>query len=398
MELKHIVTVVCSALMIFIFGLYAAIATPEKEKTLKVGFIYVGDGSNPYTNNFMKAQQDIEEKYGDKVETIAMYNVPEGDNVRAVLDELVEQKCDMIFSTSYGFGEYVKEYAVKYPEIQFCQATCDNADDDPILDNYHTYMGFVYQGRYISGVVAGMKMKELLDAGEITTDDLWIEYVAAFPYSEVISGYTAFYLGASSVVPDVKMRVKYTNTWGDYKVEKKCAEELIKEGCIVISQHSDTTGPAVACENTSADTVVYHVGYNQTMSDVAPTTSLISCRINWSPYMVYAVGAVLKDEQIEDDINATTFGNDAGAGFDKDWIQMLELNEIIAAEGTYERIKELEEDFEDGKINVFQGDYIGVNPYDESDVIDLNGGYIENANSSAPAFCYILQDVIIIEE
>ena len=114
--------------------------------------------------------------------------------------------------------------------------------------------------------------------------------------------------------------------------------------------------------------------------------------------MVYAVGAVLKDEQIEDDINATTFGNDAGAGFDKDWIQMLELNEIIAAEGTYERIKQLEEDFEDGKINVFQGDYIGVNPYDESDVIDLNNGYIENASSSAPAFCYILQDVIIIEE
>ena len=398
MKLKHIVTVICSALMILIFGLYSAISTPDEEKHIKVGFLYVGDGSNPYTNNFMRAEKDIEEAYGDKVETIAMYNVPEGDSVCAALDELINQECKMIFATSYGYSSYMKEYAEKYPNIEFCQATGDNANTDPVLDNYHTYMGFVYEGRYISGVVAGMKMKELLDQGLITEDDLWIGYIGAFPFAEVISGYTAFYLGASSVVPNVKMRVKYTNSWGDYKLEKKYAEELISEGCIIISQHSDTTGPAVACENTSADTIVYHVGYNQNMISVAPTTSLIGCRINWSPYMVDAVGAVMKGETIEDEIDAKTFGNDSGAGFNKGWIQMLNLNELIAADGTREEINRLEKQFKSGGVDVFKGDYIGVDPYNPEDTIDLNDGFDENASASAPAFHYILKDVIIIEE
>lgn len=398
MKLKHVVTVVCSALMILIFGLYSAVSTPAEEKHIKVGFLYVGDGSNPYTNNFMRAEKDIEETYGDKVETVAMYNVPEGENVYAVLDELIDQECDMIFATSYGYSSYMKEYAEKYPDIEFCQATGDNANTDPVLDNYHTYMGFVYEGRYISGVVAGMKMKELLDQGLITEDDLWIGYIGAFPFAEVISGYTAFYLGASSVVPNVKMRVKYTNSWGDYKLEKKYAEELISEGCIIISQHSDTTGPAVACENTSADTIVYHVGYNQNMISVAPTTSLIGCRINWSPYMVDAVGAVMKGETIEDEIDAKTFGNDSGAGFNKGWIQMLNLNELIAADGTREEINRLEKQFKSGGVDVFKGDYIGVDPYNPEDTIDLNDGFDENSSASAPAFHYILKDVIIIEE
>lgn len=398
MKLKHVVTVVCSALMILIFGLYSAVSTPAEEKHIKVGFLYVGDGSNPYTNNFMRAEEDIEETYGDKVETVAMYNVPEGENVYAVLDELIDQECDMIFATSYGYSSYMKEYAEKYPDIEFCQATGDNANTDPVLDNYHTYMGFVYEGRYISGVVAGMKMKELLDQGLITEDDLWIGYIGAFPFAEVISGYTAFYLGASSVVPNVKMRVKYTNSWGDYKLEKKYAEELISEGCIIISQHSDTTGPAVACENTSADTIVYHVGYNQNMISVAPTTSLIGCRINWSPYMVDAVGAVMKGETIEDEIDAKTFGNDSGAGFNKGWIQMLNLNELIAADGTREEINRLEKQFKSGGVDVFKGDYIGVDPYNPEDTIDLNDGFDENSSASAPAFHYILKDVIIIEE
>lgn len=398
MKLKHVVTIVCCALMIFIFGLYSSISAPEKKRTLKVGFIYVGDGSNPYTHNFMRAQEDVEEAFGDQVETVAMYNVPEGDTVIGAIEELIGQQCDMIFATSFGYGEYMREYAEKYPDIQFCQATCNNANDEPKLANYHTYMGFVYQGRYVAGVVAGLKMKELLDEGVITKDNLWIGYVGAFPYAEVISGYTAFYLGAASVVPEVRMRVKYTNSWGDYRVEKKMAEELIDEGCIIISQHSDTTGPAVACENTSAETIVYHIGYNQSMLDVAPTTSLISCRINWSPYTMHAVEAVLKDENIESNIDATTFGNDSGAGFDKDWIQMLELNELIAADGTKDRIEELKKQLNSNKINVFKGNYIGVNPYDPTDTIDLNDGYEENANSSAPSFGYVLQDVIIIEE
>ena len=291
----------------------------------------------------------------------------------------------------------MKTYAEAYPDIQFCQATCANANTDPVLSNYHTFMGAIYQGRYISGVVAGMKLAELIDDGRINADEAKVGYVGAYPYAEVISGYTAFFLGVRSVVPEATMTVRYTNTWDDYILEKKCAKDLINEGCIILSQHSDTTGPAVACEETDKDREVYIASYNQSMADVAPTTYLTGCKINWIPYMCEAVDAVVNERDIEQTVNGNVNGRDIGAGFDEGWVEMLELNEVVAADGTAEKVDELVEGFQSGNIHVFQGNYTGVNPDDPDDTYDLNNEYIENKNCSAPTFAYILKDVIVVE-
>ena len=235
----------------------------------------------------------------------------------------------------------MKKLAEKYPDIEFCMATCSNANEEPRLENYHTFMGAIYQGRYTAGVAAGMKLQELIDNGTITKEQAKIGYVAAYPYAEVISGYTAFLLGVRSIVPDVVMSVRYTNNWNDYLTEKKYAKEFIDEGCVIISQHSDTTGPATACEATDSDTPVYIVSYNESMANVAPTTYLTGCKINWEPYVTGVVESVLKDKKIEENVKGNVVGNDMGAGFEEGWVEMLELNELVAAKGTKAKMQEV---------------------------------------------------------
>ena len=397
MKRIYIITVSSALFVILaVFGLHLLLQDDSEQRTITAGFVYVGDTSTAYTGNFVKAQKAVEKKYGSRVRTIAQFNVTEGSE-DGILKDLVEEGCDIIFTTSFGFGEKAKQWAKKYPKIQFCQSTCSNANEKPKLDNYHTYMGAIYQGRYISGVAAGMKLKQLIDEGTITADQAQVGYVGAYPYAEVISGYTAFFLGVRSVVPQAEMTVKYTNTWGSYALEKKYATQLINEGCVIISQHSDTTGPAVACEGVKGKHVVYHVGYNQSMADVAPTTYLTGCRINWEPYISAAVEAVLSEKDIEDFLDANINGNDAGAGFDQGWVQMLEVNELIAAPGTKEKVEKLIGSFKKKEINVFQGDYTGVDPDNKEDVISLKEGYQENEKSSAPTFHYVLRDVIHVE-
>lgn len=397
MKRIYIITI-SSALLVILaaFGLHLLTQDDSEQRNITVGYVYVGDTSTAYTGNFVKAQKVVEKKYGSRVRTIARFNVTEGSE-DGILEELVEAGCDIIFTTSYGFGEKAKQWAEKYPKVQFCQSTCSNANEEPKLSNYHTYMGAIYQGRYISGVAAGMKLKQLIDEKTITADEAKVGYVGAYPYAEVISGYTAFFLGVRSIVPEAEMTVKYTNTWGSYALEKKYATQLINEGCVIISQHSDTTGPAVACEEVKGKHVVYHVGYNQSMADVAPTTYLTGCRINWEPYISAAVEAVLSEKDIESSLDANVNGNDAGAGFDQNWVQMLEVNELIAAPGTKEKVEKLIGSFKKKEINVFQGDYTGVDPDNKEDVISLKEGYQENEKSSAPTFHYVLRDVIHVE-
>lgn len=361
-----------------------------------VGFVLDGDDSTPYSANFIRAIEALELQYGDRVRLIQRYNVPYEDT-DAVLRELCALGCDLIFTNSYGYGATAKAVAAEYPDVEFCEATCDNANEEPVQKNYHTFMGEICQGRYVAGLVAGLKLQEMIDAGQIRAEEAWIGYVGAYPYAEVISGYTAFFLGARQTCPTVRMRVKYTNVWTSYMLEKEYAKELIEEGCVIISQHSDTVGPAVECESADVGHPVYHVGYNQDMIDVAPMTSLIGTRIDWSPYVCGAVGAVLENRRIESAIAGHVHGNDVGAGFKEGWVRMLELNPAIAPAGSEELIRQTIEEIEDGKCHIFQGDYLGVNPYDPNDVWDLNREYPENANASAPSFSYILQDVIVIE-
>lgn len=398
MKRINLITLFSALAVVILFGIINLYNKPQdiSNKVVKVGFIYDGDESTPYTNNFIRSQHALEKTFGENVKVLVQSNVPE-ELGEAALQILVDNGCDIIFTTSYGYGENAKKMAAKYPDIQFCQATCANANEEPFYDNYHTFMGEIYQGRYVAGIVAGMKLNELIENGTISRAEAKIGYVGAYPYAEVISGYTAFILGVRSIVPEATMTVKYINAWTNYELEKKCAEELIAEGCKIISQHSDTIGPAVACEATYPDHTVYHVGYNQSMIDIAPTTSLVSTRINWTPYIVAAVDAVLCDEKIEDHVEGHIHGNDAGAGFDNDWVQMLELNRLVTVAGTEEKVNEVITEIKDGNAPIFIGDYIGINPNDPNDTCDLRQGYTENENSSAPTFYYILKDVITVE-
>ena len=397
---KYIISTLIAAVIFISAGAVLRLAFLSRDKSkqqIRVGFVYDSDDVTPYTANFIKAQKAAEKKLGSDAQIFVRTNIRENDAEEAI-GQLIAEGCDIIFTTAYGYGETAKRITALHPETQFCQAACGNADDEPFCENYHTFMGEIYQGRYISGAVAGMKLNEMIERGEITAGEARLGYVAAFPNAQVISGYTAFLLGARSVCPTAVMEVCYTNTWSNYAVEKKCALRLIDDGCVVISQHSDTTGPAVACEEVLSKKNVCHVGYNQSMTDIAPTSSLISCRINWEPYIVGACEAMLQGRRIEQAVSGNVHGNDIGAGFEQGWVEMLNLNELIAAEGTKEKTDELIEAFKDGTAEVFKGDYTGTDPSDPTRTIDLSSGYIENENSSAPTFSYVLNDVITVVE
>lgn len=364
--------------------------------TLKVGFIYDNDESTPYTYNFSLAKDAVEKKYGERVEIYTCSNVMD-DEMEEPLRDLADKGCNVIFFN--GYSELVRELAPEYPDVQFCQTSYMDMSNQTVPANYHTFKGEAYQGRYVSGIAAGMKIREMISEGFIREDQAIVGFVAAFPTSEVISGYTAFLLGVRSVVPNAVMRVCYTQTWSSYAHEKSAAQKLIDEGCIIISQHTDTIGPAIACEEASENSPVCFVGYNQSMSEVAPGSSLVTSRICWEPYILSAVEAVMANKKIETVVSGNIHGNDVSAGFDKGWVEMVDLNMQVAAGGTQEAMDSAIDKFKRGNVDfVFKGNYTGVDPENPSDTRDLKGGYIENENTSYPLFHYILSDVITIEE
>lgn len=366
---------------------------------LTVGFIYDNDESTPYTYNFSLAKDAVEKKYGNKVTILTCSNVLD-EEMEEPIRELVGEGCDIIFFN--GYSELVRKQAEKYPHIQFCQTSYMDMSDQIVPANYHTFKGEAYQARYVSGVAAGMKMKEMILDGTIAPEEAVAGFVAAFPTSEVISGYTAFFLGIRAIVPQALMRVSYTNTWSSYAQEKDAAKQMIEDGCVIISQHTDTIGPAIACEEASeAGKPVYFVGYNQSMSEVAPGTSLVTARIDWEPYVLSAVDAVMMNKDIEKNLTGQVHlhGTDASAGFGAGWVAMDDLNLQVAAEGTQQAMDKAIDRFKLGFVDfVFRGNYLGINPDDPNDTYNLQGGYIENATTSFPLFHYVLKDVITIVE
>ncbi|MCR5401097.1 MAG: BMP family ABC transporter substrate-binding protein [Treponema sp.] len=402
MNNKYVITLLSAIIGIgFMFLGTKLLHTGTSASSIKVGFVYIGDTGTAYTNNYVRSQWELEDALGDKVETFAKYNIPEDDEIcQEAIEDLVNQGCSLIFTTSFGFQGITKVMAAKYPKVQFCQATGVNANEGPILFNYHNFMGTIYEGRYLSGIAAGLKLKELIEQKKISPEEAKIGYVAAFPFAEVISGYTAFFLGIKSIVNEAKMTVIYTNTWSNHVIEKKYAERLINEGAIIIGQHSDTTGPAIACEEASTKNGkrVFHVGYNQSMTDVAPTTSLISSRINWTPYIVGATQAVLKGKRIENYMHSRLSGNDTAFGFDKGWVEIIGLNRLICPEETQAELEKYERLLKNKDLQVFKADFTGENPFDPTDIWNLKNPFPENKNSSAPQFHYVLRDVITIIE
>ncbi|MCR4807058.1 MAG: BMP family ABC transporter substrate-binding protein [Lachnospiraceae bacterium] len=397
MKRMYIVTLLtCLAILGALLCAFRLMNLSDGRDHLTVGFIYDNDESTPYTYNFSLAKDAVEKKYGSKVDILTCSNVMD-DEMEEPLRELADKGCDIIFFN--GYSDLVIKLAPEYPDIQFCQTSYMDMEGQTVPANYHTFKGEAYQGRYVSGIAAGVKIRQMILEGLIDEDEAIVGFVAAFPTPEVISGYTAFLMGVRSVVSQAIMHVSYTGTWSSYALEKSAAQQLIDEGCVVISQHTDTIGPAIACEETSDSDPVYFVGYNQSMSEVAPSTSLVTSRICWEPYIVAAVDAVMANKSIEATVMGRIHGNDVSAGFEKGWVEMLDLNAQAAASGTQDAMDDAIERFKRGECDfVFKGNLTGVNPDDPSDTIDLRNGYTENARTSYPTFHYILSDIITIDK
>ena len=315
----------------------------EETKTVKVGLICIGDENDQgYTYNFIRGKEAVTEKLAEKgidVKWEVKYNVGEDSSCEEANIELAEAGCDLIINNSFGFEPYMLKVAPDYPEIQFISCTNQASAVDE-LENTHNAFANIYEGRYLAGVVAGMKMQEMIDNGEITADQAVIGYVGAYSFAEVISGFTAYYLGAKSVCPSVTMKVQFVGSWSDATLEGNAAQALCDAGCVMISQHSDNTTPATAAQNAGA----FHTGYNNDMIAVAPEASLIGTRIDWSVYFEYAIEAVANGESFEQD---WCHGMDEGA------VVMTPLNEEIAAAGTADKLAEVEEQLRSGALQVF---------------------------------------------
>lgn len=343
---KKIVAVLLAAL--FAIGCFAGCSADKPaddnastsnaaETKVKVGFIYLHDENSTYDKNFLDAAKAACEKMG--VEMVNKTNIKEDDSCKEAALDLVDQGCNVIFADSFGHEDFMIEAAKANPDVQFCHATGTKAHTEN-LPNFHNAFASIYEGRYLAGIAAGMKLNEMIEAKEITADKAKMGYVGAHPYAEVKSGYTSFYLGAKSVCPSVTMEVTFTGEWYDETLEKEAATKLISNGCVLISQHADSMGAPTACEKAG----VPNVSYNGSTASACPNTFIVSSKINWAPYFEYMIDCVAKGEAIKADWTGTLA---------TDSVQLTDINEKAAAKGTKEAIEAAKADLESGKIQVF---------------------------------------------
>lgn len=396
MKKKWLLTAAVCAAVLFAVSLATDFWYREpKAERIKVGFIYAEDESTPYTANFVRAQYALEEQFGDQVEVHFRSNVLSRDAERPIL-ELIREGCTILFINLDT--EIPVTMAREYPDVTFCQISMPDVRIEGTTENYHTFNGEIYQARYVSGIAAGMKLRQLIDSGTLKAEEALVGYVAANSTPEVVSGYTAFLLGVRSAAPEARMIVRYTGSWGNYDAEEQQTEMLIRDGCVIIAQHVNTSAPADVCEKyTEKGYTLYHVGYHQSMLDRAMSCALVSIRTNWIPYVTEAVQAMMDGRKIENAVSGNVHGRDMSAGFESGWVELLDLNEFIAADGTREAVDKAIEDLKKGRVKVFSGNYTGVNPRNAADTIDLNDGYIENQYSSSPSFSYHLPGYITLE-
>lgn len=346
---KKILAVVLSVL--FVVGVFAGCsannADDKDEKTkssatsdMKVGFIFLHDENSTYDKNFITAADEACKTLGIADENkIYKTNVPEGQECAEAAEDLVDKGCSIIFADSFGHEPYIIEVAKKYPDVQFCHSTGTRAHTEGV-PNYHNAFASIYEGRYLAGVAAGMKLNQMIENGEFDAKDAKIGYVGAYTYAEVISGYTSFFLGARSVCPSATMEVQFTGSWYDEAAEKEAANTLIANGCKLISQHADSMGAPTACENAG----VPNVSYNGSTVSACPNTFIVSSRINWAPYYEYAIKAVMDGKKIDADWTGTLATNS---------VLLTDVNEKAAAPGTQKAIDEAKAKLEDGSLQVF---------------------------------------------
>ena len=343
-------------------------------KSIKVGLVCIGDENDQgYTYNFIRGKDAATEALAAKginVEWLIKYNIGDDTSCEDANLELAEEGCRIIINNSYGFEPFMLKVAPDYPDIDFisCTNQASWADD---LANTHNVFANIYEGRYCAGVVAGLKMQEMIDNGDITADQAVIGYVGAFSFAEVISGFTAYYLGAKSVCPSVTMKVQFVGSWSDATEEGNAAAALADMGCVMISQHSDNTTPATTAQSKGA----FHTGYNNDMISVAPEASLIGTRIDWSVYFEYAIETIVNGGELDQD---WCHGMDEGA------VVMTDLNEDIAAAGTAEKLAEVEEAIKNGELQVFDTSTftVGGEPVTTAFALDTDGDFTADSEEA----------------
>lgn len=364
----------------------------------KVGFIFLHDENSTYDLNFINAANAAIEELGlTEDQYVFRTNIPEGQECYDAAAELADEGCDIIFADSFGHEPFMIQAAQEFPEVQFCHSTGTRAHTEG-LANYHNAFASIYEGRYLAGIVAGMKLNEMIANGEITEDEAKMGYVGAYTYAEVLSGYTSFYLGAKSVCPSVTMDVTFTGSWYDQAAEYEAANNLINGGCVLISQHADSMGAPSACEEQG----VPNVSYNGSTASACPETYLVSSRIDWTPYYLYAINCVLNGEEIA-----------------ADWTGTLETGSVVltelganVAEGTQEAIDEAMAALEDGSLHVFDTSTFTVggetvtsymadvdtdadNTGDTEAIVD--GYFAESTERSAPYFDLQIDGITLLD-
>ena len=337
-NLKKVLAVVLSVLMIATVFAACGNNDADKKADLKVGFIFLHDENSTYDKNFMDAAKKACEEMG--VEYAQKTQIPESKDCYDAAVELIEvDGCDIIFADSFGHESFLIDAAKKYPDVQFCHATGTQAHTAGVA-NFHNAFASIYEGRYLAGVAAGLKLNEMIDSGKITADKAKMGYVGAFTFAEVMSGYTSFYLGAKSVCPTVTMDVKFTGSWYDEKAEKEAAQALIAGGCVLISQHADSMGAPTACETAG----VPNVSYNGSTLAACPNTFIVSSRIDWTPYFKYMIQCVIDGKAIDTDWTGTI---ETGS------VVLTDVNEKAAAAGTVEKLADVKAKLQNGEIKVF---------------------------------------------
>ena len=332
--MKRFLAVVMCLLMVFAIVGHNKVA---KADTVKVGFICLHDEQSTYDLNFINAAKAACEKLG--VEMVLKTGIEEGIGCYETAADMADSGCIAVFADSFGHEDYMIQAAQEYPNEQFCNATGTKAHTEN-LPNYHNAFAAIYEGRYLAGVVAGLKLNEMIEAGKFTAEEAKVGYVGAFTYAEVISGYTSFFLGVRSVCPTATMEVTFTGSWYDPTAEKEGAQKLIQDGCKLISQHADSLGAPSACEEAG----VPDVSYNGSTKEAGPNTYLVSSRIDWEPYYEYAIKATMEGTPIDTDWTGTIATGS---------VKLTELNEGVVAPGTAEKLAEVQAALEAGTLHVF---------------------------------------------
>ena len=334
---RFLAIMMCLVMVLAIVGCKGTKPAEEPAKKVKVGFICLHDEQSTYDLNFINAAKAACEKLG--VEMVLKTGINEDNSCYETAADMASSGCIAVFADSFGHEDYMIQAAKEFPNVQFCHSTGTKAHTEN-LANYHNAFAAIYEGRYLAGVVAGLKLNEMIEAGKFTAEEAKVGYVGAFTYAEVISGYTSFFLGVRSVCPTATMEVTFTGSWYDPTAEKEGAQKLIQGGCKLISQHADSLGAPSACEEAG----IPNVSYNGSTKEAGPNTYLISSRIDWEPYYEYAITAAMNGKPIDTDWTGTIATGS---------VKLTELNEGVVAAGTKEKLDEVQKALEVGTLHVF---------------------------------------------